>query len=179
MDDLTTNTASNARTVEVSESRHTIPFPVNSEADRKQASSPSVHDHLPHIFAVSAGLMGVSLSGIGLFAIHSQMRSAASIAEELLAFNATIFGASCGAAYLGMRAGKPRAKQLIHWFSEGFLLLGLLSACSWPSLFLDVLLSIRNRVWHLLWAVGRSRIMIIIMSRIAQLPGKPRTAKGR
>ncbi len=69
--------------------------------------------------------MGVSLSGIGLFAIHSQMRSAASVGEELLAFTATIFGASCGAAYLGMRMQQPKRKRLLHRFAEGFLLLGL------------------------------------------------------
>lgn len=100
--------------------RSTVPFPAS-----QKEPSPSVQDHLPHLFAVAAGLMGVSLSGIGLFAIHSQMRSVASIGEEMLAFIATIFGGSCGAAYLGMRARQARSKRWLHLVAEGLFLLGL------------------------------------------------------
>jgi len=103
----------------------TILFPAAQEQDQTQPPPPSTHDHLPHLFAVSAGLMGVSLSGIGLFGIHSQMRAVASLGEEMLAMTATIFGGSCGAAYLGMRARLSGRKHLLHRFAEGLFLLGL------------------------------------------------------
>jgi hypothetical protein len=109
----------------------TIPFhPARRHEQLHPSPSNPPHVNLPHIFAVSAGLMGVSLSGIGLFAILSHLRSAASFGEELLAFNAILFGGSCVTAYLGMRNNVVSWKRLFHLVAEGLLLFGLiLMAC--------------------------------------------------
>ncbi len=109
----------------------TIPFrPALRHEQVYPTPSPSAHDHLPHIFGASSGLMGVSLSGIGLFAILSHMRSSASFGEELLAINAVIFGGSCVASYLGMRHTAEMRKRLFHLIAEGLLLFGLILMAS-------------------------------------------------
>lgn len=56
-----------------------------------------------HIFSVSAGLVGVCLTVIGLFRVVVRSQNVDSIADNLLAANALLFLIACGLAYLALR----------------------------------------------------------------------------
>ena len=110
---------------EGNEQPQTIQFRVPAAAVHAQPAAVPVQENTPLIFSVAAGLMGVSLSGIGLFAILSHMRAAATLGEESLAFNASIFGASCVTAYLSMKTGNAARRRRLRQFAEGLFLFGL------------------------------------------------------
>jgi hypothetical protein len=111
-----------------------------SEPAPQREPAAAAQDHTPQIFGVSAGLTGVSLSGIGLFAILSHIRSVQSLGEELLALNATVFALSCVSAYLTMKAGLPQRKRRFQLCAEGLFVFGLIlmaSACVFLALSLN------------------------------------------
>ena len=125
MESSTLRFSPGAGAIEGSDQPQTIQFRVPAAATHAQPAATPVQDNTPLIFSVAAGLMGVSLSGIGLFAILSHMRSAATLGEESLAFNASIFGASCVTAYLSMKTGNAARKRRLRQFAEGLFLFGL------------------------------------------------------
>ena len=66
-----------------------------------------------HIFAVSAGLVGVCLTVIGLFRVVVRSQNVDSIADNLLAIDALLFVVACFLAYLALRSsGTQRARKV-------------------------------------------------------------------
>ncbi len=57
-----------------------------------------------HIFSVSAGLVGVCLTVIGLFRVIVRSQHVDSIADNLLVVDALFFLSACVLAYLALRA---------------------------------------------------------------------------
>jgi hypothetical protein len=86
-----------------------------------------------HIFSVSAGLVGVCLTVIGLFRVVLRLQKIDSIADNLLAVDALGFLVSCGLAYFAIRSRDlPRRRRLEVLADRVFLVsLGLMTAvCS-------------------------------------------------
>lgn len=77
-----------------------------------------------HIFSVSAGLVGVCLTVIGIIRIGRNLQpSYSTIADQLLAIDAFVFTAACLLAYASIRArGKAHAKRLERHADRLFLL---------------------------------------------------------
>lgn len=66
-----------------------------------------------HIFAVSAGLVGVCLTVIGLFRVIVRSQDIDTVADNLLAIDALLFLVACFLAYLALRARtSARAQRL-------------------------------------------------------------------
>ncbi len=103
----------------------TIPFSTNALSSDLEASNRTATDHVAQIFAVSAGLTGVSLSGIGLFAILSHLRSVETAGERFLAADASTFMLSCVAAFLAMKTRVNFRRRIYRWIAEGMFLAGL------------------------------------------------------
>jgi hypothetical protein len=57
-----------------------------------------------HIFSVSAGLVGVCLTVIGLFRVIFRIKAVNSFADNILAVDALGFLLSCALAYLALRS---------------------------------------------------------------------------
>jgi hypothetical protein len=102
----------------------TIPFPTAGHSD-PEAYRRTASEHIAQIFAVSAGLTGVSLSGIGLFSILSHLRSAETLGERFLAADASIFVLSCISAFLSMKTRVNFRRKVYRWIAEGMFLAGL------------------------------------------------------
>jgi len=85
-----------------------------------------------HIFGVSAGLVGVCLTVIGLVRIVQELQDVDTIADNLLAVDALGFLAACLLAYLALRAQGRRRSRLEHWADLVFLaaLVGMAGACT-------------------------------------------------
>lgn len=78
-----------------------------------------------HIFAVSAGLVGVCLTVIGLFRVVVRSQHIDSIADNLLAIDALFFLAACFLAYLALRTvPRPQARRLER-IADAFFLFAL------------------------------------------------------
>jgi hypothetical protein len=78
-----------------------------------------------HIFSVSAGLVGVCLTVIGLFRLIVRSQHVDSIADNLLALNAFLFLTACFLAYLALRARSPAVADRIERVADLIFLVGL------------------------------------------------------
>jgi multisubunit Na+/H+ antiporter MnhF subunit len=85
-----------------------------------------------HIFSVSAGLVGVCLTVIGLIQIVQHLRDANTLVDNLLAADALGFLASCLLAYLALRARGARRTRFEQWADLVFLasLVGMTGSCA-------------------------------------------------
>lgn len=78
-----------------------------------------------HIFAVSAGLVGVCLTVIGLFRVIVRSQHIDSIADNLLAIDALFFLFACFLAYLALRTGSKPIGQQLERIADALFLSGL------------------------------------------------------
>ena len=78
-----------------------------------------------HIFSVSAGLVGVCLTVIGLFNLFRRPGEIRSIADNLIAIDAILFLAACIFAYLALRAKGEEQWHRLERFADGFFLLAI------------------------------------------------------
>jgi len=74
---------------------------------------------------VSAGLVGVCLTVVGLFRLFRRVGEVASIADNLIAMNAIVFLFSCLFAYLALRSTSEIAWRRLERFADGLFLFGL------------------------------------------------------
>jgi threonine/homoserine/homoserine lactone efflux protein len=78
-----------------------------------------------HIFSVSAGMVGVCLTVIGLFRVVSRSAHVDSIADNLLAVDALVFLGACFLAYLALRATTQRNARRFERAADYLFLAGL------------------------------------------------------
>jgi multisubunit Na+/H+ antiporter MnhF subunit len=78
-----------------------------------------------YIFSVSAGMVGVCITVIGLFRVVSRSAHVDSIADNLLAVDAVVFLASCFLAYLALRARTQRLVRRFEQVADYLFLAGL------------------------------------------------------
>lgn len=95
-----------------------------NDADR--TPSPSAPRELSEsIFSVSAGMVGVCITVIGLFRIVSRSTHVDSVADNLLSIDALVFLTSCFAAYLGLRARSAAHRSFFERTADYVFLTGL------------------------------------------------------
>ena len=80
-------------------------------SDEREQRAGTSRELSENIFSVSAAMVGVCITVIGLFRIVSRSQHVDSIADNLLSIDALIFLASCFLAYLGLRARSSRNKR--------------------------------------------------------------------
>jgi len=78
-----------------------------------------------HIFSVSAALVGVCLTVIGLFRVILRMRELDSIADNILVVDALGFMVSCSLAYLGIRSRAADRSRFLETLADRFFLASL------------------------------------------------------
>ena len=78
-----------------------------------------------HIFSASSTMVGICLTGIGLFRISDRLKNISTLASELLAVNAAIFLVSCLFAYLALRTSQQERRPAIERIADSLFLLGL------------------------------------------------------
>jgi len=78
-----------------------------------------------HIFAVSAGLVGVCLTVIGIFRVLVRSDHVDSIADNVLAVDALLFLAACFFSYLALRSRTGAHARRLERVADGFFLTAL------------------------------------------------------
>ena len=96
-------------------------------SDVRDEREPSItpREMTEYIFSVSAGMVGVCITVIGLFRIVSRSAQVDSVADNLLSINALVFLASCFLAYLGLRARATRNRKRFERAADYLFLAGL------------------------------------------------------
>ena len=96
-----------------------------ADVSDEQERSIAPRDLSEHIFSVSAGMLGVCITVIGLFRIVSRSLHVDSIADNLLSIDALVFLASCFLAYLALRARTAPIKRRFERAADYVFLAGL------------------------------------------------------
>ncbi len=79
-----------------------------------------------HIFTVSAGMVGVCLTVIGLLRVVITLRKTDTVADNLLAIDAFLFLIACLSAYWALRTRRARRVYLVERFADTVFILALL-----------------------------------------------------
>ena len=95
--------------------------------DRQRRGRPHLEEDICiHIFSVSAGMVGVCLTVIGLINVVIAVRKADTIADNLLAIDAVLFLFSCLMAYWALRTRSVRRMHLVERVADFIFLFALL-----------------------------------------------------
>lgn len=78
-----------------------------------------------HIFSVSAGLVGVCLTVIGIFRAIGELKSFSTLGDNILAINALIFLASCIFAYSSLRSRNENKRHKLERIADILFIFGL------------------------------------------------------
>jgi len=86
-----------------------------------------------HIFSVSAAMVGVCLTVIGIIRVVVHMHEVGTLADDLLSFDALLFLGACLLSYAAMRTHKSRRMLKVERIADYLFILALLVmaiACS-------------------------------------------------
>ena len=78
-----------------------------------------------HIFSVSAGMVGVRLTVIGLINISTAIKKISTFGDDLTAMDAFVFIASCYLAYIAMKTKDRKRRLLLEKITDRVFLVGL------------------------------------------------------
>ena len=79
-----------------------------------------------HIFTVSAAMVGVCLTVIGLIRVLIALREIETIADDLLAADAILFLVACLLSYWAMRTRSLRRMHRVERFADGIFLFAMI-----------------------------------------------------
>jgi hypothetical protein len=92
----------------------------NSESRRRLEQ-----DLCIHIFTVSAGMVGVCLTVIGLLRVVIALRKADTFADDLLGMDALLFLTACLSSYWALRTRSEQRMHRVERFADVVFLLAL------------------------------------------------------
>lgn len=92
----------------------------NSDARKRLEEDISIH-----IFTVSAGMVGVCLTVIGLLRVVITLRKTDTFADDLLAFDAFLFLIACLSSYWALRTRSQERMYRVERFADIVFLLAL------------------------------------------------------
>jgi uncharacterized membrane protein len=78
-----------------------------------------------HVFTVSAVMVGLCLTVIGLIRIVITIGKADTLADDLLACDAVLFLTSCLSAYWALRTRNTRRMHRVERFADGIFILAM------------------------------------------------------
>lgn len=84
-----------------------------------------------HVFTVSAGLVGVCLTVIGIIRIGMNLKpDYSTVADELLALDALCFTAACLLAYASLRSPDLDRTKRLERIADRLFILGMVAMCA-------------------------------------------------
>ena len=93
--------------------------------ERKPSAEFVEFDIIIHIFSISATLVGVCLTVIGIFNVSRRLSHIKSYGEELLALDALLFLATCIHSYIALRSRRQERKQRFEHITEQMFFVAL------------------------------------------------------
>ena len=93
--------------------------------DETQADIEHAFTHTLTVFSVSAGMIGVCLTAIGLAKIVAQAKGVETICDDLIAIDAVLFGIAALLGFRVLRRFVAHRSQLSHQLMDWTFLIGL------------------------------------------------------
>ncbi|MFN0053712.1 MAG: hypothetical protein ACKV0T_16145 [Planctomycetales bacterium] len=84
------------------------------------------HNHMLTVFSVSAGMVGVCLTGIGLIQVMTMLKDFTTLCDELLVIDALMFLFSCFVSYWAMHHRLQKHYRRLRLVVDTFLMAGIL-----------------------------------------------------
>jgi hypothetical protein len=107
--------------------RYNFPFiPRVHSMPKANLSAPLESDICIHIFTVSAGMVGVCLTVIGILHIIITNRNIDTFVDDFLAIDALLFVTSCVLSYWAIRTRSVYRMRRLERIADGIFLLALL-----------------------------------------------------
>ena len=95
-------------------------------AGRVQSDDDREFSVMVAIFSVSAGMVGVCLTGIGLVQVLTSLKKVGTLADEFLSVNAGIFLSCCLLTFISFRLRHTGAKVKLQRVADVLFFVGLL-----------------------------------------------------
>lgn len=83
------------------------------------------HDLTMQVFAVSAAMVGVCLTAIGILRLVAAQTSVQTLGDDLLALDALLFVGCCTLAFWSFKTQRPALRQRLRWVVDILFLVGL------------------------------------------------------
>ncbi len=78
-----------------------------------------------NIFAVSSGMVGVCLTGVGLMRVGSALDTLTHVGDDLLAIDALLFLVACLFSFFSFRLRNARRRQMVRIVADAVFLVAL------------------------------------------------------
>jgi len=125
------------------------------------SQEPSKTDICVHIFAVSAGMVGVCLTVIGLFRVITTLNNVSSIGDDLLAINALAFLTSFILSYIALRTRESKRHHQLEKIADAIFL----TALSMMAIICDSLLMLLSKA-GLIGKVARAKFVRFVFKNV-------------
>ena len=79
-----------------------------------------------HIFTVSAGMVGVCITVIGIINIITSAKKIATLIDDITAINAVIFLLACIISYIAIKTRGKQLRLLLEKIADGIFISGLI-----------------------------------------------------
>lgn len=96
-----------------------------SGVPRSSASLEEEHAHMLTVLSVSAAMVGVCLTAIGLIQVMEHLQTMETLCDEILAVDALLFLGSCFMSYWALHHRFRSQYRLLRFFVDTLLILGI------------------------------------------------------
>ncbi len=83
------------------------------------------HDLTMHVFSISAGMIGVCLTAIGILRLVTSQTRIETTGDELLAADALLFVLCCFLSFWSFKSGNTKLRRLLRLSVDGLFMLAL------------------------------------------------------
>ncbi len=91
----------------------------------KQAGEQRDYDLTVHLFTISAGMIGVCLTAIGILRLVTAQTQIETLGDELLAIDAVLYVLCCFLAFWSFKAAREAVRRRLRWVVDGLFMLAL------------------------------------------------------
>ena len=83
------------------------------------------HDLTLHVFSISAAMVGVCLTAIGILRLVAAQTKVQTLGDEFLAADAVLFVICCFLSFWSFKAKQPRLRQTLRLFVDVLFMVAL------------------------------------------------------
>ena len=83
------------------------------------------HDLTMYVFSISAAMVGVCLTAIGILKLMTTQSQIETIGDDLLAADSVLFMLCCVLCFWSVKTGRERLRDLLRLMIDGLFILGL------------------------------------------------------
>jgi hypothetical protein len=83
------------------------------------------HDLTIHVFSISAGMVGVCLTAIGILRLVAVQSKAQTLGDDFLAADAVLFVLTCFLSFWSFKTGQVQLRRRLRLIVDSLFMLGL------------------------------------------------------